>query len=123
MAITRKKPIYLKLVDRIKNEVANDILSAHDQLPSVREMALEEKINPNTVAKAYKELEKQNVIETIPGKGTFVTRNTQNIKILNRKQLIDNLAEAIDKLQKNGIETDKIKKIIAGILGGKDAKN
>ncbi|VDK14329.1 hypothetical protein OAL24_01140 [Oenococcus sicerae] len=100
MAITRKKPIYLKLVDRIKNEVANDILSAHDQLPSVREMALEEKINPNTVAKAYKELEKQNVIETIPGKGTFVTRNTQNIKILNRKQLIDNLAEAIDKLQK-----------------------
>ncbi|WP_143790414.1 GntR family transcriptional regulator, partial [Oenococcus oeni] len=76
MAITQKRPIYLQLVDRIKNEVATDVLSANDQLPSVRETALQEKINPNTVAKAYKELEAQKVIRTIPGKGTFITGNT-----------------------------------------------
>nr|MWN21792.1 GntR family transcriptional regulator [Leuconostoc lactis] len=57
---------------RIKSQVASGALRQGDKLPSVREMALIEGLNPNTVAKAYKALEQQQVIETVAGKGAFV---------------------------------------------------
>lgn len=123
MAISDKKPIYLQLVDRIKNEVATDILSANDQLPSVREMALQERINPNTVAKAYKELERQKIIETRPGKGTFVTANTQKVKNVNQSELFSELSLAVNQLLKNSVTRYQIKKFIDDLLGGEDAKN
>ncbi|MFT8470712.1 GntR family transcriptional regulator [Oenococcus sp.] len=123
MAINSKKPIYLQLVDRIKNEVATDILSANDQLPSVREMALQERINPNTVAKAYKELERQEVIKTLTGKGTFVTGNTQNVKNLNQNQLFSELSSSVDQLLKNGVTRKQIEQFVDDLFGGKNAKN
>ncbi|MCV3297135.1 MAG: GntR family transcriptional regulator [Oenococcus sp.] len=123
MAISGKKPIYLQLVDRIKNEVATDILSANDQLPSVREMALQERINPNTVAKAYKELERQEVIKTLTGKGTFVTGNTQNVKNLNQNQLFSELSSSVDQLLKNGVTRKQIEQFVDDLFGGKNAKN
>ncbi|EHN58685.1 MULTISPECIES: GntR family transcriptional regulator [Oenococcus] len=123
MAISSKKPIYLQLVDRIKNEVATDILSANDQLPSVREMALQERINPNTVAKAYKELERQEVIKTLTGKGTFVTGNTQNVKNLNQNQLFSELSSSVDQLLKNGVTRKQIEQFVDDLFGGKNAKN
>ncbi|QJU69222.1 GntR family transcriptional regulator [Oenococcus oeni] len=123
MAITQKRPIYLQLVDRIKNEVATDVLSANDQLPSVRETALQEKINPNTVTKAYKELEAQKVIRTIPGKGTFITGNTASVKNSNQNRLLADLSQVIAELIKSGVKGERIKKIVNDILGGKNAEN
>ncbi|MGX7052311.1 GntR family transcriptional regulator [Leuconostoc palmae] len=77
--IQRNQPLYEKLMWRIKSQVASGALSAGEKLPSVREMALIEGLNPNTVAKAYKGLETQNVIETVAGKGTFIRLNDDNI--------------------------------------------
>lgn len=66
------KPVYLQLVDQVKAAAASGAIADGDPLPSIRPMAEELRVNRNTVAKAYAELESQGVIETVPGKGCFV---------------------------------------------------
>lgn len=66
------KPYYEQLVLSIKEDILNGVLTAGDQAPSVREMAKHLLMNPNTVSKAYKVLENEQVLVTIKGKGTFV---------------------------------------------------
>ena len=66
------RPIYSQIVDNIRNQVAAGILAAGDKLPSVRELAGQLAINPNTIQRAYRELEMGGWIATVPGKGCFV---------------------------------------------------
>jgi GntR family transcriptional regulator len=65
-------PIYLQIQAQVKNAVAAGALRAGDALPSVRKLASDLRINPNTVARAYLELERESVITAVPGGGTFV---------------------------------------------------
>ena len=65
-------PVYLQLEQQITQAIASGLLSAGDPLLSVRKMAAELRINPNTVARAYQNLERDGVIRTVPGGGTFV---------------------------------------------------
>lgn len=69
-------PIYVQLRDQIKKGVASGQLKPGEQLPSVRELALTLTINPNTVSKVYQELEREGVIQTARGLGTFVSRRS-----------------------------------------------
>ena len=66
------KPVYLQLVDQVKSAAASGAVQPGEPLPSIRPLAEELRVNRNTVAKAYAELENQRVIETIAGKGCFV---------------------------------------------------
>ena len=66
------KPIYEQIIEQVKLNVMKGYLKPGDSIPSVRRLALELKITPGTVAKAYQELERQEIIETIRGKGTFI---------------------------------------------------
>lgn len=66
-------PFYRQIIDQIKFGIASGRLRIGDQLPTVRALAVELKVNLNTVAKAYKELEIQNVLETQQGTGTFIS--------------------------------------------------
>jgi GntR family transcriptional regulator len=66
------KPVYLQLVDQVRHAAASGGLQAGEPLPSIRPLAEELRVNRNTVAKAYAELENQGVIETLPGKGCFL---------------------------------------------------
>lgn len=66
------KPIYEQIIDNIKELSLKGVLKSQDRLPSVRQLASMLTVNPNTVSKAYQELERQNVIETVRGKGTFI---------------------------------------------------
>ena len=66
------RPIYTQIVDNFKNQIASGILQSGEKLPSVRELAGELAINPNTIQRAYRELELAGWIATVPGKGCFV---------------------------------------------------
>lgn len=66
------KPIYEQIIDNIKELSLKKILKPDDKLPSVRQMATMLSVNPNTVSKAYRELERQKIIHTVRGKGTFM---------------------------------------------------
>ncbi|MBV8147696.1 MAG: GntR family transcriptional regulator [Candidatus Eremiobacteraeota bacterium] len=65
-------PIYLQIIEQVKRSVALGVLQAGEQLPTVKQLALDLTVNPNTVARAYRELERDSVIETAPGRGSFV---------------------------------------------------
>lgn len=69
-----RKPIYEQLVDKMKELIINEVLKPDEQLPSVRQLAQELTINPNTIQKAYRELELQGFIYSQKGKGSFVNQ-------------------------------------------------
>src|SRR5882762_6699126 len=89
------KPVYLQVVDQIKAAAATGTLQAGEALPSIRPLAEELRVNRNTIAKAYTELESQGVIETIPGKGCFIKPNNSPLKKEVRRKL---LTEQIDQV-------------------------
>jgi len=68
-------PIYLQIIEQIKRSVALGLLAPGEQLPTVKQLALDLTVNPNTVARAYRELERDEVIETAVGRGSFVRSN------------------------------------------------
>ena len=87
------KPVYLQLVDQVKAAAASGTVQPGEPLPSIRPLAETLRVNRNTVAKAYAELESQHVIETVAGKGCFVRANSSPFKKDVRLKL---LAEEID---------------------------
>ena len=90
------KPVYLQVVDQIKTAAASGVLQAGETLPSIRPLAEELRVNRNTIAKAYTELESQGVIETLPGKGCFLKENNSPLKKdVRRKLLIEEIDQAI----------------------------
>jgi len=89
-------PIYLQIVDQIKDAAASGALKPGEALPSIRPLAEELRVNRNTVAKAYSELESLGVIETLPGRGCFLKENHSPLrKEVRRKLLIEEIDRAI----------------------------
>ncbi len=72
------KPIYLQIIDQIRHAMGSGYLNPGDKLPSVRDMATELTVSPNTVVRAYRELESEGLIATRQGSGTFIARKMQS---------------------------------------------
>ncbi len=90
------KPVYLQLVDQIKAAAASGALKTGEALPSIRPLAEELRVNRNTIAKAYSELESIGVVETQPGRGCFLRENHAALrKDVRRKLLIEEIDQAI----------------------------
>jgi len=90
------KPVYLQLADQVRYAAASGRLKPGEALPALRPLAEELRVNRNTIAKAYAELESLGVIETIPGKGCFL-KETQSLlrKDVRRKMLVQEIDQAI----------------------------
>lgn len=96
-------PIYRQLVDRVEYLAARGLLSPGSQLPSVRALAVELSINPNTIAKAYSELEAKGVIYSVPGRGSFVSDNTDTLRQETLKRLADKLRALAEEIRSLGM--------------------
>lgn len=97
--IRSRKPIYEQLVEKMKELIIHEVFVADQQLPSVRALAQELTINPNTIQKAYRELEHQGYIYSVPGKGKYVapqseTKNDEKVKKM-KEELVKLLSEAM----------------------------
>lgn len=91
------RPFYQQIKDNIRQLVVSRAINEHEKLPSVREMASTLAINPNTIQRAYRELENEGYIYTIPGKGTFVSEI--NYTNLNRqKELLAKFDDIVSEL-------------------------
>ena len=66
------RPIYVQIIDRFRDQITAGVLASGDKLPSVRELAVQLSINPNTIQRSYRQLEAEGWIATVPGKGCFV---------------------------------------------------
>src|ERR1700742_1917943 len=102
------KPVYLQIVDQVKAAAASGALQAGEPLPSLRPLAEELRINRNTIAKAYAELEAQGMIETLPGKGAFLNSNHSAITQQTRQRLLQTeIDEAVVMAHHLGVEREK----------------
>jgi GntR family transcriptional regulator len=90
------KPVYLQLVDQVRYAAASGMMRPGEPLPSIRPLAEELRVNRNTIAKAYAELESQGIIETLPGKGCFLKANHSPFnKVVRDKLLLKEIDEAV----------------------------
>src|SRR5208283_3425197 len=106
-------PIYLQLVDQIKAAAASGALRPGEALPSIRPLAEELRVNRNTVAKAYSELESLGVIQTLPGRGCFLKENHLALrKEARRRLLIDDIDQAIVQAHHLQVPRDAFVKLI-----------
>ncbi len=112
------KPIYEQIVEQMKFDVMKQYLNPGDAIPSVRKLALELKITPGTVAKAYQELERQGVIETIRGKGTFIA---SKIEMKQDEEKVDRIRQQIRtlimELRMMGYEKKEIVDMVQDLYG------
>jgi GntR family transcriptional regulator len=113
-------PLYLQLMEQVKHAIETGALRPGDQLPGIRPLAEELVMNPNTVAKAYRELEHEGVIELRHGAGAFVSTNARG-----RKPSADRVraaqpivAAAVDKLRDRGLSDEEIRRLFEAHLAG-----
>jgi GntR family transcriptional regulator len=108
-------PIYLQIMEQIKNMALCGALMAGDQLPSVRELAVALKINPNTVAKVYRELQHDGVIESKWGEGNFISgKFVGTTAALEKKKIIKaSLRGLIHQAENFGLTKGEIKEILS----------
>ena len=112
-------PIYLQLMEQVKHAIETGALRQGEQLPGIRPLAEELVINPNTVAKAYRELEHAGVIELRHGAGAFVSANPKSRKLADRVRLAQPIvASAIEKLRGRGLGDEEIRRLFEAELAG-----
>ena len=117
------RSIYEQVIEKIKELIMTDVLAEGDRLPSVRELSRQLTINPNTVQKAFKELDREGYIYTVAGKGTFVSPKEEiRIDQTRIRQALDHLSDAFRELLYLGIQPEKAKEMavetIDSLLGG-----
>ncbi|MFY9781580.1 MAG: GntR family transcriptional regulator [Candidatus Baltobacteraceae bacterium] len=103
-------PLYLQLIEQVKRAVALGTLEPGEQLPTVKALALDLTINPNTVARVYRELERDGVIETSPGRGSFVRAGSAGGSA---RRAVEDLArgaldDAVREAKSLGLERDAV---------------
>lgn len=110
-------PIYVQLIERFKHAVESCLLAPGDQLPGIRTLAQELVISPNTVVKAYTELDREGVIELRHGVGAFVLDGELNRGRGKEVRMAKNLVRAvIEKLRRHGFAADEIRRFIEAEL-------
>ncbi|MBQ3065201.1 MAG: GntR family transcriptional regulator [Clostridia bacterium] len=103
-----RKPIYEQLIEKIRTLAVQGYLKPDEHLPSVRVLAAELAINPNTIQKAYAELERQNVIYAVPGRGNFVSPDIGAVARKEREKQIEAIEESLKKAKTTGITKEDL---------------
>ena len=112
-------PIYVQLMEQVKHAIETGALRPGEQLPGIRPLAEELVINPNTVAKAYRELEHEGVIELRHGAGAFVTENAHARKVADKLRGAQQVvAAAVERLRGQGVTEEEIRRLFEAELAG-----
>jgi GntR family transcriptional regulator len=112
-------PIYLQLMEQVKHSIETGALRPGEQLPGIRPLAEKLVINPNTVAKAYRELEHEGVIELRHGAGAFVSANARAKKLTDTLRAGQTLVGAtVERLRARGVTNEEIRRLFEAELAG-----
>jgi GntR family transcriptional regulator len=102
-------PFYRQIIEQVKFAIARGDLKPGDRLPTVRQLAVDLSINPNTVIRAYRELEIERVLDTQQGSGTFVGERPPEIDALERRRMLDQiLTELLARASGYGFSLDEV---------------
>ena len=113
-------PIYVQIVDRVEHLIATGVLRPDDQLPTVRQLAAELRVNFNTIARAYRILDENGVISTQQGRGTYVLEPPLPARAANlRKEAIDALTRSyLNEADRMGFEPGEVQERVEELIRG-----
>jgi len=112
MEFSENLPIYIQIMNLIKGKMVSGEISGGDKLPSVRELSKELKVNPNTIQRAYQELEREELVFTQRGMGTFATEDINTIKTLKKTMATELVDRFFIDMGKLGFSSDEVKSLI-----------
>ena len=115
-------PVYEQIIRQVENFVLKDILTADTQIPSVRNLSVTLSINPNTIQKAYSELDRNGIIYSVPGRGCFITKEAKGILSAQKKEKLSSLIEIIAELKLAGITKEVILETIDSVYSDESNK-
>jgi GntR family transcriptional regulator len=107
-----RKPIYEQIIENMKQLVVSGALKRDEQIPSVRQLAQELAINPNTIQKAYAELERQGVIYSLKGRGSFVGSSLQELRNIQQNERLEELAALSKELYRLQVPQEELYAVI-----------
>jgi GntR family transcriptional regulator len=116
------KPIYIQIMEKINKKIVRNEWKAGDKLPSVREMAVQTGVNPNTIQRTYSELERMGIVETRRGQGTFVTENVEVIERLREQLKRDIVADFIRNMTELGFTMNDMIASLKDFSRGEDGE-
>ncbi len=112
-------PIYRQIISQVISSLLNSSLEEGDPLPSIRQLANDLELNPNTVAKSYKILERDNIIKTARSKGTFIAKDAiKNIHRIQQSSFESEIVSLVNKMRDSGLSNKEIFKIIKSYIAG-----
>lgn len=117
--LSTDRPVYLQLIEQIQNKIITGIYQPGDKLPSVRDMAAEAGVNPNTMQKSLMELERSELVYTNRTSGRYITSDETLIKELKAQSVKGQIMEFLDKMSKLGFKEEEIKALISEALASK----
>lgn len=113
-----RTPVYEQIISQAEKFILGGILHSGDQLPSVRSLSIELSVNPNTIQKAYGELDLRGIISTVPGRGCFVTEKAlETLRANSRKKLLL-LEELVAELWAAGVTRKELNDAVENAIGG-----
>lgn len=115
-------PIYLQIVVLIKKRIIQGLLKPGDKIPSVRELAEEVKVNPNTISRAYQELERDKITETKRGMGTFISGDENMMEVIRSEFSASMVTRFIRDMRETGFSDEEILKLLASAINTEDGK-
>ena len=119
-----RKPIYEQIIDNVKELIVSGVLERDEQLPSVRQLAQDMAINPNTIQKAYAELERQGVIYSLKGRGSFVGSSLNELRSVQQAALLEEVAQLSGALCQLAVEQETVCAVVReAYQTPKEAKN
>lgn len=110
------RPIYLQLMERIQQDIISGVYGPGDKLPSVRELALEASVNPNTMQKALSELERNGLVHSQRTSGRYITRDEQMLKQLKDDLAFQHIQEFMEKMKQLGFAEAEIFQLLQEVI-------
>lgn len=114
-----RQPVYEQLINQIEHFILTGILGTKDQIPSVRSLALQLSVNPNTIQKAYSELDRRGIIYSVPGKGCFISEDAHEILSQYKRQKLSELEELMYELSLAGVTKEQMIQCIDNVFNRK----
>lgn len=102
-----RRPLYQQLMERIEELALSGLIQPDEQLPSVRSLAVELAINPNTIQRAYGELEKKGVVYSVPGCGSFLASGQDRLRSLNREKSREEMRRIAERAKRAGVTREE----------------
>ena len=115
-------PVYEQIIQQVENYVLKGLLTADTQIPSVRNLSVTLSINPNTIQKAYSELDRNGIIYSVPGRGCFISKEAKDILSEQKKGKLTSLTEILEELKLAGITKEIILDTVDSVYLNKGKK-